>query len=376
MSVARWLVGFVATLAACRGDRSGEPPPREAPPRRVIEPPRGDVRALPPHAITADGIGPYKLSMSMAQIVSALPSGPRIALMQIPGVVDLSLVRDAGLIIGGKQQGAASFVAVVRPAIARTADGIGVGTDASTLARTLGPAVVDERIARDPALWVGAALPGARAVLYADRIGALVLTPPPPVDPRDATCARPKLPDAMPGLPPTARPACLDGADAIAASGGQVLALATTDGKLRRLAAIDLPGLRWAAPIRATAERDEIIAVSERTGDDARAIVVTALALEGGRLVKLAEVDAYSLSTTSAAWIGATLTDLDLRLEVARSGDDLTIGGLLIRSGPVGVLDVAQLVAVPLRINRRTERTRTDGGVAPELVDAGTDAEE
>ncbi|MBK9037406.1 MAG: hypothetical protein IPL61_40215 [Myxococcales bacterium] len=376
MLVARSLVVVVALSAACGGDHPAPPERREPPPRRVIDPPRGDVRALPPHAITADGIGPYKLAMPMAQILSALPSGPRIALMQIPGVVDLSLVRDAGLIIGGDRQGVATFIAVVQVAVARTADGIGVGTERSTLVRTLGPAVVDDRTARDPRVWVGSALPGARFVMYADRVGALVLAArPPAVTPADGGCTRPPLPVDRAGLPATARAACLDGADAVAASGDQVLAFSLTDGKPRRVASYDVPGLRWAAPLRAASGRDELIAISERATVDTRTIVVTALTLEGGRLIKLAEVDAYELTDTSAAWIGAGLAELDLRLEVARSGDDLTIGGLMIHGAGGAVIDVAQLLTVPLRINRRAiedrDRARPDAGLG---LDAGDDA--
>ena len=55
--------------------------------RRVIEPPHGYVRALPPHAITAEGVGPFKLSMAMSEIAASLPPGSRMSLLQIPGVV-------------------------------------------------------------------------------------------------------------------------------------------------------------------------------------------------------------------------------------------------------------------------------------------------
>lgn len=83
-------------LVACGSDKAPTPERREAPTRRVIEPPHGDVRALPPHAITAEGVGPFKLSMAMSEIAASLPPGSRMSLLQIPGVVDHSVVRDAG----------------------------------------------------------------------------------------------------------------------------------------------------------------------------------------------------------------------------------------------------------------------------------------
>jgi hypothetical protein len=184
----------------------------------------------------------------------------------------------------------------------------------------------------------------------------------------EPSCTRPAT-EELDAMPATARAACLTGAIAVATHNDQVVAWARDDGKARRGAAIDLPGLRWAAPIRATAERDEVIAVSERRDGDERTVVVTVLALDEGRWNKVTEIEAYRLSETNAAWVGARLADLALRLEVTRRGDDLMIGGLLLHITADNVANVAQLVAVPVRINRRAgddrERVRTDAGVAP-----------
>ena len=188
----------------------------------------------------------------------------------------------------------------------------------------------------------------------------------------DDGCARPDLAGVV-GLPPTARAACLDGAGAIAAVGEQVVALAIADGKVRRVAAADAPGLRLVAPLRGPAGLDEVVAVSERVSADGRTAVVQVLALDGGRLNRLGEVDAFRLSETSAGWIGARLADLEVRLEVTRAGDELTIGGLLIHGGTTAVIDVAPLSPVPLRLNRRVpDRGRLDAGLAAEPdADAG-----
>ena len=367
MRTALRLAALAALVAGCSGDHAPTPQ-HQPPPRRVIEPPCGDLRALPPHAITAEGVGPFKLAMKMAAVGASLPA-TRTAILQIPGVVDHAVVRDAGLIIGGARDGAATFVAVIRVAVARTADGIGVGADRAALVRSLGPELADPALARDPGLWVGQGLPGARFVLYTDRVGAVVVMAPPTAPIHDG-CVRPELPADLAGLPATARAACLDGAQAVAAVGEQVVTLAVVDGKVRRGATADVPGLRWAAPLRAADGRDEVVAVAERTTPDGRTVVVEVLGLDGGRLVRLADLDAYRLSETSAAWIGARLADLDVRLEIARDGDDLTIGGLLIHGGTTAVVDVAPLAPVPLRINRRTADDHDRGH-----LDAGVDAD-
>jgi hypothetical protein len=178
--------------------------------------------------------------------------------------------------------------------------------------------------------------------------------------------------DALVGIVPMATSvhgACLDGADAVVAVGETVAVLSQKDGKVRSIASLALPGLRWVAPLRMAPGRDELIAVSQRADDDGRTVTVTALAVEGGRLIKIGEVDAYQLSETSAAWIGATLADIDLYVEVARQGgDDLVVSGILVNSPGGQPLDVAPLLPVTFRTSRRAvderDRTRLDAGAA------------
>lgn len=376
-------------VAACGSKEPPKVEERASPepaPRRMIEPPKKDIRALPPHAIAPTGVGPYKLGMPMAQILSTLPSGPRIALLQIQGVLDYSVARDEGLVVGGERQGEASFIAVVKVGIARTTDGIGVGAETAALAKSLGPTEDDGTIARDPRLWVGQGLPAMRFVTSGGRVVAMLLAAQARTAPRDdgaprdegPPCVRKPPPsDALVGIvpiPASARGACLDGADAVVAIGDLVAVLSSSEGKVRRVASLELAGLRWVAPIRGAGGRDELVAVSQRATTDERAFVVTALAVEGGRLVKLGEIEAYRLSETSAAWIGASLTDLDLYLEVSRQGGDLTIGGLLINSAGGTPVDVAPLLPVTLRTRRLDpdrDRARPDAGAA--APDAGTD---
>lgn len=371
----RFVVAIV--VAAGCGESGDRPLPVEREPaRRVIEPPQRDIRALPPHAISAEGVGPYKLGMPMAKILSSLPSGPRIALLQIPGVLDYSVVRDDGLVVGGERQGDTSFIAVLRPGIARNADGVGVGATAAALAKSLGPPDADPTIARDPHVWVGRGLPGARFLLGGDRVAAAVLAAPRAaveVDTGTTACARSTPPaDALVGIgpaPAALRGACLDGADAVMAVGDLIAVVTTAEEKPRRVAQLEVPGLRWVAPLRTNPGRDVLVAVSQRGRADGRTMVVTALAVEGGRLVKIGETDAYTLTETSAAWIGATLADVELYLEVAREDtDDLLIGGVLVHGAAGQPATVAPLQPVTLRTSRRVadadrERAPKDAGV-------------
>ena len=60
-----------------------------------------------------------------SSVLDQLPSGPRIALFEIPGVLHRSLIRaeDDTLLIGGEPASTVTFVAVVGPEVARTESG-------------------------------------------------------------------------------------------------------------------------------------------------------------------------------------------------------------------------------------------------------------
>ena len=387
---------LLATLAACSGR---EPTPATRfdagpPPRRVIGAPPRQVRALPPHAIGVEGVGPYKLGVPMSQILSTLPSGPRMALLQIAGVLDYTVVRDEGLLVGGERQGAASFIAVVRQEIARTEDGVGVGATVSALEAGVGPALMSPGIARDPSLWVGARLPGARFVVNGGKVTGVLLTSPaelpsataaPPVqivDPAAGVAAPPRCDRTaaaaidFAGVAAGVRfvPACLGGADGVGNAGETVVVASrpAQDTRARRVAATEIRGLRWAAPIELDRGRDEIVAVAESRDDDVRVFTVIALRLEGTRLVRVAESEVYRLDEQRAAWIGASLGELSLHLEIKTDGDELVVGGVLAHGGPTGVRELAPLLPVTVRRRGRPsegERPRVE--TEPVAADAG-----
>ncbi len=371
---------LAAALAGCDDRPSSAPRVADQPARRVIEPPRRDVRALPPHVIAAGGVGPYKLGVAMERVLSALPSGPRLTVLQIPAVLDVRIGRDDGLIVGGERQGAASFVAVLREGFARTADGTGVGARRDAVVAALGPAVREPMVARDPALWVGARLPNARFVFAADAVVAVLLASEP-------AASGERLPARCPPAPTDATyesiaatgarfaPACLGLADGFAVVGEQIItaAAAQADRPARKIATAQVPGLRWAAPVRGEGERDDLIAVSEQVRDHQRIVTVTALRPDGGKLVPVASLEAYRLGDTSLALIGATVAEVELALEVGSDGDVLTLGGVFIHRAGGTVRVVAPLVPVTVRRARRSADDRAD--VRPEdRTDARPDA--
>jgi hypothetical protein len=353
----------------------------DQPARRVIEPPRRDVRALPPHAITAGGVGPYKLGVAMERILSALPSGPRLTVLQIPSVLDVRVGRDDGLVVGGERQGPASFIAVLREGFARTADGTGVGSTREAVVAALGPALAAPTVARDPALWTGSKLPGARFVFDGDRVIAVLLAADVVAGGAVATRCGPDTQageDAWAGVVPASarfRPACLGQADGYAVIGEQLViaASAQADRPARRIASAQVPGLRWAAALRGDGDRDDLIAVAEQVRDRQRIVSVIALRPDGGKLAPVASVEAYRLTEQGLALIGATIAGVELELEVAADGDLLTVGGVFVHRPAGKVSVVAPLWPVTVRRTRRAgdEREGKPDGREPA---AGRDA--
>jgi hypothetical protein len=134
-------------LAGCGNrHRENKEPPRDATrARRVIEPSTDRVGPLPPYAIRADGVGPYKLGEKLSDLLEQLASGPRIALFEIAGVVhrDVIHAEDDTILVGGEQASTASFVAVVGSEVARTESGIHVGSTRQEVIAALGPPVDD-----------------------------------------------------------------------------------------------------------------------------------------------------------------------------------------------------------------------------------------
>jgi len=348
--------GIAVGLAAC-GNRHREhkEPPRDATrARRVIEPSNDRVGPLPPYAIRADGVGPYKIGEKLSDLLEQLASGPRIALFDIPGVVhrDVIHAEDDTILVGGEQASTASFVAVVGSEVARTESGIHVGSTRDELITALGPPIDDPERARDPRLLVPSTLPNLRAVLEAGHVAAIVVASAvAAAPPRHATdCERPPSTDKAIG-------ACMTGAGELLEVGSDDVVIRSADGERSLAAPPKLPGLVFAAPLRNASEgRDELVVIMRVDEAAARSWWIAAYRFEGARLVRAVDAtQLYQLSTANARWIGSDLRDVELYLELTSRPDGIEIGGLLTtRSSSRTATKIRDVVVIsPAQVPRR-----------------------
>ncbi len=326
------LAAIVAAAVGCSDHDRPAPPPRQ---RRVIEPPTATVRPQPPYAIRADGVGPYRIGEKLSDLLEQLPSGPRIALFEIPSLLHRSLLRaeEDTVLIGGEPTSTATFIAVVGKDVARTETGIHVGSTRDELVRALGPDPTQREPdrARDPRM-IAATSPGnLRIILDEDRIAAIVVTADTysstPRAPREAgpdgACPRPAATEKAFGT-------CLTGGGELVEVNGDEVTVRAPESE-RAVGTLRIPNLVFAAPLRNSSEgRDELVAITRTDDGQVRSWSLVAYRYEGGRIVRTIEPSAlYQVSTSNARWIGADLRDIDLYLELQSRPDAIEVGGLL-----------------------------------------------
>lgn len=354
------VLGCLGVPGCSDRDRPGVTAARDPqPPRRVILPPTGTVRPLPPHAIRADGIGPYKLGDKVAQILAHLPAGPRIARIEIPGIVRTSVIRaeDDTVLIGG-DAGTSTFVAVVAPEVALTESGVHVGSTRAELEQALGPLVDELERARDPRLAVPSKLRNARAVLADDRIIAIVVTeePAPRPAPERDPCPRP-------ASTPKAFGICMGDGELVEVHDG---ALSVRPVASRSAVSVRAPNLVFAAPLRNAADgRDELVVITRVDDDHQRRWSLTAYRVDGGKITRTVDPEPlYTLSSAQSRWIGAELRDVDLYFELTSRSDGIEVGGLLTTRANEKIREVAV-------ISSKVVGRRHAKATPPEPADAG-----
>ena len=410
-------LGLAATLLlaalgpACRGGDQAPPAGGDAArPRRVIDRPVSSVHPLPPHAIRDGSVGPYRVGEQLSAVLAQLPSGPRVAVLDVPGVVRVSVIRAEGgkILVGGPPLEPTSFVSVAAPEVARTERGHQVGSTLAAVLDELGPALAPAAILTDPRLVRPSGLPSARLLVEPGagpaggsdgdggrRVAAVILTAaagataPAPVGP-DASVAEP-VPALACSLPEPAAIerlvegvgarylGCLD-AGGLYLAGDELLVLAGGD-RPRRVTSVTVPGLVFAGLVR-VGERVELAAVRRQRGPGSSEWLVLPLRLEAGRLVRGADERAYQLTQASAGWIGATLDDLDLALEVEVSAEVYVVRGFLLTRSQARLRDVVPLLPRVLARRRRgvepaagtvdASTTEVGGQGAPAHTDART----
>lgn len=434
---------------------------------------------MPPHAIHANGVGPYELGMPLPNILTLLPRGPRVVLAQIDDVLDYDIVRadDDAVIVGAARSRTreVAFVSVLDQRIARTEHGIGVGTSLAKLRQVMGEPANHPTLAMDPRMVAFGRLPEARFVLarHDDKPTvaavtvrrnrpehtALLAAPAAPsspgegVEPTEPERPEPARSGARPapkhspdksgpasapgidpasadepsadknGLPAAERPPCtvapssadvdkilnairlplpqhrharvqngcfsasaddLAVRESLVILGSQIVVVGGEPGRLRRLAAHSTGDVVYAVTLDIdTDKRHEIAVVSQRVTarerERERISRIEVLRYESGRLHRLADAQLYRLSTSNAAWVGASLNEIDLLLELWTGPERVEVTGLFVQWGARGrPINVAQLmpVTVPIRRKRATPGPGTpaparDSGAPVTARDAG-----
>jgi hypothetical protein len=353
-----------ASCADC--DHDVPEPPAQPAEHRVIEPPQTGVHLAPPHAIRNDGVGPYQLGAQLDTILARLPTGPSIVQYDIDRVVRASVLRaDDTVIIGGEPRGRVGFVAVTSADAGGTeTGGIHVGSTRDDVVRALGPLDNDLDHARDWRMLAPTAIPALRAITAGDAVIALVIRndlDPPRHDAGGVLedCTRPPQHDAA------LFGACLAGGELVSVDGDDI-AVRTAEGD-RPIAAQRVAGLVFAAPLR-DGDRDDLVAIARIDDTSARTWTLVAYRLEGGKLVPVAEQNPlYTLTESSARWIGAELAQIDLYLELADRADGIEVGGVLVtRDRRVRDVVALQPIPVPRKRGKPTSEAAGDAGVAPE----------
>lgn len=375
----------VLALCACsssdRDDRATKETetPRQ---RRIIEPPVGVVRALPPHPIRANAVGPYKLGEKLSDLLEQLPSGPRMVLFEVPGLLHRSLIRaeDSAVLIGGEPQGTANFVAVVGSEVARTESNIHVGSTRAELITALGPLVEELDRAHDPRLAIPSGMKNARVVLDDDRISAIAIIAEP------ASTALPPVKDECPRPVATSKEtvaqqtfgACLTGAgEIVERSDGEITIRLPSSEKA--MTKFPVPNAVFAAPLRTFEGRDELVVVTRTNEAQLRSWSLVAFRFDNGKIARSVDpTPLYQVSSANARWIGAEVGEVELYLELANRGDTIEVGGLLTTrpgTGPTRDVVVISTVSVARRHGKAgapdagtTEpgaSESADGGVAP-----------
>jgi hypothetical protein len=341
---------LLLVMVACSDGKKAEPKREPERQRRVIpEPPTPGVRALPPHAIRADGVGPYKLGATVTQLLDQLPSGPRITQFTLPNVIQRDILRAEGdaILIGTEPQGTAKFVSVVEPDIARTEAGVHVGSSRAELERGLGAPLVELDRAHDPRIVIPSNLKNARVLLAGDRVDGIVIT-------ADADRAK----DA--GGEPR---------DFIVKEGSDDELLVVTREGEKFLGRYPLPGLVFGAALRNPSDgRDDIVAITrtEDTHAQSRTWSLVLFRLHDGKLLRGEERVLYTLTAASARWIGAEIRDLELYIELSGRADSIEVGGLLTTRIGDKLRDIVVIttVSVPRRRAKATPHEPIDAGTS------------
>jgi hypothetical protein len=356
---------------------------------RVFKPPPSRVRAVPPHNIHADGIGPYKLGASLGQILNLLPHGPRVELFRIGDLADYSLVRseNGALLVGVERGVGVTFVAAREPVVARTEGGSEVGTDRDKLIAELGAPSTRPAAVRDPRLVRTSGLPEALFWIEGDAVAAIVVDKvgkrPQKTDagvaaarcrPLDPTVESELLAAARLGTAATVKLLCHGGEvrAAVITWGDRWVWLAVAGDKIRRHAGGAVANLRLAAPVQID-DAQVLIAVDESRADSKLRVDLEIFRIDK-QPVSLERETLYQLSSDSLRLAGGTIAEAAVAVEIELGDKALTARGVYAQrasSGEIKIIAPLEPRSIEVRSRgRRPVRPTPDAG--PEAsVDAG-----
>lgn len=359
------MVGLLALASpGCRDVEVAPLPDAAPPPPRRHVGKQGSVRSLPPHAVTAQAIGPYRIGEPMAAILADMPGGPRLNVLKLPRVVDTRVARieENNLLVGGQEH--SEFIAIVGRDIARTEAGFGVAT---TVAKIMEAVEVppDASVVRDRRMLVLPALPGLRLIAGGSRssdvVTAMLLHAPAAATapaPNPAGCHAATLPLAAiePGPAPSTAivASCFaDAGDALLIAADVVTRHVVENGKWRRDASLTVKGLVVAGPLRTAARHDDLLVIARERDAYALKYHASLWRLEGNRFTRLAGDAIYRIEAINAEAVGASLDELDLVIEATFAGGQLEFGGVLLIRTARGLRDVVPLLPAVVPLRRR-----------------------
>lgn len=319
---------LLAVAWACREEQPAATHEEAA--RRIPSPRPNPVRALPPFAVRATGVGPYKLGEALPDLLQEPPYG--VTVFDAPGLVRLNVIHaeQGGVVAGGSPLAPASFVAVVRPGMAQIERGADIGTTAERLHEIMGRPVAglaDRRgvvFARAPQI----------TFLVGTHVEALLVSDERP--PNDRCAINPVVRDmSLPQLP---HRGC--GNKGVMVAWSEHGAALVSDRAAEHGPITPLAGLIAVGPGVAT----EVGALRVEGTPSSRTWYYVSFRREGNRLVRTGEQVLYELTTERVAVLAATLADVDL---VVRVSDGVAGGLLVVRR--TGVLsEVLPLVRRPV----------------------------
>jgi hypothetical protein len=374
------------------------PSPPDASPRKAAAPPR--VHAYPPHAIRADGVGPYLLGEQMRQVLRDLPEGPHLELLQVGKVAEWRLARAEGgaLVVGADASNEVTFVSVLAPEVAKTSSGVGVGATGAQLIAALG-SVRERPGIRDRRIFEMASLPGVHFLTdapidapadVARVVGVSVVRGDArePAEAEASPCAAPAVPRAdvlaaararaaTPGATaePMVRWGCVTNAapEAVVIAGGELIIVGGEPGKLRRLGALAVGPVDFAGTIDVDGDRrDEIVFGAQHRGESEHSVELHVLRWEGGRLVELLAERPYVIGEAVAAAAGVKPAEVDLAIEVRASRGTLVVGGFFLARRGDKLHELAPLLPVTLRLESRRPGAAADAGSDARRADGGS----